>query len=250
MTGRRRRAALRVMTYNVHRCVGIDGRLSPERIARIIARHDPDFVALQELDVRRRRTNGVDQAHAIARHLEMSYHFHPTIALEEERYGNAILSRLPMRLAKRGILPGAGLAREPRGAIWVTLDLDGLPLQVVNTHLGLGRGERLAQANALLGPDWLGHADCNGHKILLGDLNAGPTSPVVQRLTTEFKDAQLDLAAHRPRNTWFGPMPARRIDHVLVDAEIDVVSAQVPAGGMAWLASDHLPLVVDLEVSC
>ena len=169
---------MRVMTYNVHRCVGIDGRLSPARIARIIAQHQPDFVALQELDAGRPRTGGIDQAHEIARHLEMAYHFHPTIVVEEERYGNAILSRLPMRLVKRAVLPGSGWGREPRGAIWVSLEADGPAIQVINTHLGLSRRERLTQADALLGPDWLGHPDCRGPKILLGDLNAGPTTPV------------------------------------------------------------------------
>ena len=62
------------------------------------------------------------------------------------------------------------------------------------------------------------------------------------------KDAQLELTEHRPQKTWFGPLPARRIDHVLVDQDTTVVGAKVPTNGRAWLASDHLPLVVDLEL--
>ncbi len=73
----KRRNTLRVMTYNVHSCVGMDGRLSTSRIARIIAQCRPDIVALQELDVGRGRTGGIDQAHAIAQELEMEFHFHP-----------------------------------------------------------------------------------------------------------------------------------------------------------------------------
>lgn len=85
------------MTYNVHGCVGMDGKLAPERIAsRVIARHTPDIVALQELDVGRRRSNGVDQAELIARRLEMEQIFSASLHVEEGRYGNAILTHLPM----------------------------------------------------------------------------------------------------------------------------------------------------------
>src|SRR6185369_10366729 len=91
---------LRIMTYNVHSCLGMDGRVSPARIGRVIARHQPDIVALQELDVRRRRTGGIDQAEAIARELEMKFQFHAAVEVGEERFGNAVFSRLPMRLVR------------------------------------------------------------------------------------------------------------------------------------------------------
>ena len=244
-------SGLRLMTYNVHSCIGMDGRSSPERIARVIARYEPDIVALQELDVGRPRTGGVDQAHLIARHLEMAYHFHPTIHLEEERYGNAILSRLPMRLVRAGALPGRGHwpRREPRGAIWVGIDLGDRELQVINTHLGLRRRERLAQAEALLGADWLGHPDCRDPAVLLGDLNAGPHSPVLRRLTANLRDAQRSVPGQRPAKTWFGPYPTARIDHVLTGPGITVRDVQVPKTGLARRASDHLPLIVDLDLN-
>ena len=83
--------SLRIMTYNVHSCIGMDGKTSPERIARVIARYKPDIVALQELDVKKVRTGTIDQAHLIAKLLQMEFHFHPAIHIEEERYGDAIL---------------------------------------------------------------------------------------------------------------------------------------------------------------
>ena len=97
---------LRVLTYNVHSCVGVDGKLASERIARVIARAKPDVVALQELDVGRKRTGGEDQAKRIADYLEMQYHFYPHIHAEDEKYGDAILSHLPLRIIKTGTLPG------------------------------------------------------------------------------------------------------------------------------------------------
>ncbi len=110
--------AFRVMTYNAHSCVGIDGKLSPRRVARVISRLNPDVVALQELDVGRHRTQSKDQARIIAECLNMDYHFHPAIQIEEEAYGDCILSRLPMRLVRSGMLPPLqdGNDREPRGA--------------------------------------------------------------------------------------------------------------------------------------
>ena len=106
----------RILTYNVHRCLGTDGRLSPERIADVIAAYEPDVVALQELDVGRLRSGGVDQAHAIARALGMHVHFHASLRVLEEQYGNAILTHRPSQLVKAEALPGLGEAPEPRAA--------------------------------------------------------------------------------------------------------------------------------------
>jgi len=139
---------------------------------------EPDIVALQELDVGRRRTNHVDQAHEIAERLSMSHHFHPAMMVEEERYGDAILTCYPERLVKAAALPDYPRVRalEPRGALWVEVEIDGRPVQIVNTHLGLVPREQQLQAAALAGPDWLGHPDCRAPAILLGDFNATVSS--------------------------------------------------------------------------
>jgi hypothetical protein len=119
-TGRER--FLRLVTYNVHSCIGLDGRLSPARIARVLAALDPDVVALQELDVCRQRSGCVDQAQEIAQALTMELHFLPCIERTGEKYGNAVLSRLPMRLIRADRLPQLHHYREPRGALWVRID--------------------------------------------------------------------------------------------------------------------------------
>ena len=69
----------RLLTYNVHRCVGVDRKLDVNRIADVIAEHEPDVVCLQELDVGRARTGWVDQADSIAQRLAMSVQFHPAM---------------------------------------------------------------------------------------------------------------------------------------------------------------------------
>ncbi|MFQ5444716.1 MAG: endonuclease/exonuclease/phosphatase family protein, partial [Nitrospinales bacterium] len=209
---------LRIMTYNVHSCIGMDGKLSPDRIARVIAQYNPDIVALQELDVGRQRTGEVDQAHMIANNLEMEFHFHPALQLEEELYGDAILSRYPMSLKRAGPLPS--LPHRPklekRGALWVTIDIEGREIQLFNTHLGLRKKERMLQAEALLGSQWLAHPDCRGPVVLCGDFNALPNSNICKRICENLKDAQTTLHNHRPQRTWFGHYPVGRIDHVFV----------------------------------
>ncbi|MDT8389197.1 MAG: endonuclease/exonuclease/phosphatase family protein [Lentisphaeria bacterium] len=242
---------LRVMTYNAHSCIGMDGKLDVERVARVIARVNPDVVALQELDVGRARSHGTDQAQLIARYLEMAFHFHPAMRVEEERYGDAILTHLPMRLIKAGSLPGlADRPRlEPRGALWVAVDLNGIEFQIINTHLGLSRRERMAQVEALLGGDWLGHEQCRGPVILCGDFNARPTSSPCRRLARHLKDVQAAAQDHRPKSTFFARFPILRIDHIFISPGLDVTSIDIPASKLARVASDHLPLVADVRVN-
>jgi endonuclease/exonuclease/phosphatase family metal-dependent hydrolase len=241
---------LRVMTYNVHSCIGMDGKLAPERIARVIARLRPDVVALQELDVGRARTFGMDQAELIARELEMDVHFHPALHLEEERYGDAILTHLPQRLIRAGPLPGLAdrPELEPRGALWVAIDLDGTEIQIVNTHLGLAPRERAAQIDALLGSEWLGSPGCRAPVVVCGDFNALPASPVCQRLGTVLQDAQRRVPGHRPRGTFFSRFPSMRIDHIYVSPAVEVAAIEVPDSELTRVASDHLPLLAELRI--
>ncbi len=244
------RESLRVMTYNVHSCIGMDGKLSPDRIARVIACHTPDVVALQELDVGRARTGGVDQVRRIAASLEMNFQFHPARYIGEERYGNAVLTALPMRLVKAASLPG--LADRPRlesrGALWVAIDVNGVEIQLINTHLGLRPRERQAQVQALLGEAWLEHPDCRPPVVVCGDFNARPSSASCRQLRQRLRDAQLELSRQRPRSTFFGRFPTARIDHIFIHPGIEVLDVDVPRAELSRLASDHLPLIVDIRL--
>jgi endonuclease/exonuclease/phosphatase family metal-dependent hydrolase len=240
----------RILTYNVRRCLGTDGRLSPGRIADVIAAYEPDVVALQELDVKRARTGGVDQAHAIAQALGMQMHFHASLRVMEEEYGNAILTHRPSQLIKASPLPGrtGRLAPEPRGALWASVNLGGTAVQVITTHLGLRRNERLAQVDCLLGPQWLGHQACREPVILLGDFNASPRSRAYQRLASRLHDAQNAVPHHRTRPTFPSRLPVLRIDHAFVSRSIHVVRVESIRSPMARVASDHLPLMIEFQV--
>ncbi len=241
---------LRIMTYNIHSCIGMDGKISPERIARVIAQCSPDVVALQELDVGRARTDRVDQADLIAQYLQMDYHFLPTTRVRKGRYGNAVLTHFPIRLVRADKLPGLpGKPQlEPRGGLWVAIKAGGTEIQFINTHLGLRPKERHVQAEALLGSGWLSHPDCREPTILCGDFNALPSSRVWRRLCTLLRDTQVELAGHCPKKTLFGRFPFARIDHVFVDPAIEVIGIEVPNTELTRVASDHLPLIVEVRI--
>jgi len=241
---------LRIMTYNAHMCIGMDAKASPERIARVINSYQPDIVCLQELDVNSRRTGHVDQALELANLLQMDQHFHGNLHFEQGAFGNAILTALPMTLVKAAALPThpdrAWL--DPRGAIWVIVKLAECNLQILNTHLGLYPRERLEQIQALTSTNWLENPSCRSPRILCGDLNATATSRVGRHLSEYLVDAQEITVGHRPKNTFFGRYPIARIDHIYVDSALQVRSTVVGDSALARMASDHLPLIVEIDM--
>ena len=219
----------RLLTYNVHRCVGVDRRLDVDRIVAVIAEHEPDIVCLQELDVGRARTGFTDQAGLIAEKLAMTHHFHPAMQVEAELYGDAILTHHPERLVKSAALPTLkgipGL--EPRGALWSAIEIEGVALN--------GRG-------------WLGHPECTGPTILTGDFNVTSLTRPYQALARRLPDVQRTLGLKPTIKTFPSSFPAVRIDHCFASPEIVVRSITAPFSPLARMASDHLPLVVDFEI--
>jgi endonuclease/exonuclease/phosphatase family metal-dependent hydrolase len=241
---------LRIMTYNVHRCVGVDRKLDPGRIAAVIAQARPDIVALQELDVGRPRTGGVDQAHAIAARLGMAFHFNAALKVQEEQYGDAILTSGELTLVKAGALPGSPDFKrlEPRGALWVDVRIGDHRLQVLNTHLGLVPHEQRAQARALAGPEWIGCALRRDPLILLGDFNATPHQAVYRTLTGRLRDARASVEASRASPTFPSRLPMLALDHVFVSRTVQVQAVRAITAPLARMGSDHLPLIVDFAL--
>jgi glycosyltransferase involved in cell wall biosynthesis/endonuclease/exonuclease/phosphatase family metal-dependent hydrolase len=245
-----RRETVRIMTYNVHGCCGMDHKIYPERIARVIARIDPDIVALQELDMHRMRSDGIDQPQVIAHILKMKYHFAPTISLEEQQYGNAILSRYPMRIVATYQLPQLPRKThlEPRGVIWVECVINGKKLQCMNTHLGLNAAERDHHIDTLLSQEWLGKVDAREPVVFAGDFNAAPSSRLIKKVSGLYKDVQQEMHNYQAQATWPGHFPVGRIDHIFVSPLITISHVAVPRTHLEKNASDHLPLIADIQI--
>jgi endonuclease/exonuclease/phosphatase family metal-dependent hydrolase len=240
---------LRVATYNVHGCRGMDGRRSEERIAEVIAMLDVDVIGVQELDLNRPRSAGVDQAAVIAKHLGWHHHFHPALRVADAQYGDAILSRYPMKLRKAQELPSVRtrVCPESRAAIWVEIETPGGAVQMINTHLGLGRRERFMQAQLLAGPEWLGGFEKNDPVILMGDFNSLPGSPPFELLARQLRDARTFVSPTPRLRTFPTRLPLLAVDHILVNDRLRVHSIKVARNASTKIASDHFPIVADLR---
>ena len=221
---------LRVVSYNIHHGVGMDGKLDLERIADVILQQNPDVVALQEVDNMATRSGSVDQAAVLAKLLGMQSVFGKCINLGEGGYGNAILSKHPIVETRVHRLPGGG---EPRVALEVVAKVDGELLSIVSVHFEWStEAIRLKQANALEGI-FSEHAQ---PVIVLGDFNARPESETMQLLRKTWSlipktGAQLTSPADVPRS---------EIDYILTrNLKVRGTSCFVMEEAVA---SDHRPL--------
>lgn len=240
---------LRVMTYNVHRCVGRGGRDSTEDIMRVCWEAQPDLVALQELDAPETdEAEGAHHARDLARGLGMTLLFCRTFRRGVGYYGHALLSRSPLELVQVTTFPIVSPVAEPRGAIWARAQIEGRTLEVVSTHLGVTRRDRREQARELFGEAWLGSPKMGPLRVVCGDLNAVPNASTYRRFASRMSDAQRAIAGRRPAPTFPSVLPFLRLDHVFVSPRVRVRSATVPHDARARRASDHLPLIVDLEL--
>lgn len=223
-------AEVRVLSYNIRHCQGLDGKVDAARIAAIIRSVRPDVVALQEVDRSVGRSGRVDQAEELGRLTGLRAVFGRTIDLDGGQYGNAVLAGLPVVRSVNHPLPGA----EPRAVIEV--DFGGFAFFA--THLDVGRDDALRMKSA---------AEINrrvkGPALLAGDLNSVIGSGPMKLLSAEWSFA--GQGGELP--TIPAPKPTRQIDFVLFRPAdrwkvIEVRVLDEPA------ASDHRPILAVLEL--
>lgn len=226
---------LRIASYNIHRAIGRDGCESPERIATVLHELDADIIALQEVGYASGTPGNVLE------YLGESIRAHVIegVTLQDDRghYGNAVLSRIPAGSIHLHDISVAG--REPRGAIELSLQVNGVALQVIATHLGLRPGERRHQVERLIPLFAASTADI---KILLGDLNEwflwGRPLRRLHRLFGR-TPAPATFPAH-----W----PCIALDRLWVQPLSAMNSLRAHNSPAAKIASDHLPLIAELYV--
>ena len=241
-------ARLRVATYNLRGCRGTDGHRSEERVAKVIAALEVDVIGLQELDRNRVRSGRVDQTRVVAEMLGWHAHFHPALRMGDEEYGDAILSRYPMRLRKACELPSVTtrLCPESRAAIWMEIETPRGKVQMINTHLGIGRREHLMQTELLLGPDWLGLVEPGEPLVLLGDFNSLPGSPPLKLLGRSLRDVRTFVSPPPALRTFPTRFPLLALDHIFINDRFAANSVAVVRNAETRIASDHFPVVADL----
>jgi endonuclease/exonuclease/phosphatase family metal-dependent hydrolase len=169
----------------------------------------------------------------------------------DEQYGDAILSRWPISSIQAGELPSkkAFPFRETRGALWVEIATPFGPVQVMNTHFGVGRGERLEQATALSSSDWIGAVREQEPLIVMGDFNSFPGSSAYKILTRRLRDAAREHG-HPSRSTFPTVLPCLTLDYLFVNDACTVHGVSVCVGREARVASDHFPLLGHIVPHC
>ncbi|MGQ0732553.1 MAG: endonuclease/exonuclease/phosphatase family protein [Acidobacteriota bacterium] len=237
-----RARALRVVTYNIHRCRGMDGRTRPQRIAAVLAAIDPDIIALQEVV----GASPLKPGHAaeIGAALGMGWVMAPTRHLRNALFGNVVLSHFPVVHHQQYDLTWKTC--EPRLVQRVDLQLgEGEILHFYNVHLGTALLERRDQAERLARV--VRDRRVTGPKIVLGDFNEWARGLATQLLAETLQS--VDLRQHlQRRRTYPGFFPLVHLDHIYFEgARVEVDRVSLPKDRLALMASDHLPLVADLR---
>ena len=233
---------LRVMTYNIHVGVGMDKKLDLPRVASVINAQHPDLVGLQEVDRGVTRTQRIDEIAELAKLTRMDYAFAFNLRYQGGQYGVAILSRLPIMATDHRLYQNTREA-ERRGFIRAEVIVNGHVLNFVTTHLDYQYDEgRLFEAQQLLSA----LKDVKGPLVVVGDFNDIPAGHAYQLMRYQFGDAWIESRSTDEGFSYPTDKPAKRIDYIFFRST-DRVRAK-----RAWIvkteASDHIPVVADLEI--
>jgi len=235
---------LKLVSYNIHSGIGTDGRFDLHRVEEVLREVDADLIALQEVGDYRGVTPRDDHPEHLAKQLGLHLAFGPNVERGGRRYGNAILSRLPI-LRSRNYDLSVG-HNEPRGALRCDLDLgEGQQLHLFSLHLGLSIRERRRQESLLLSSDILRDAVRSVPLVVCGDFNYWGPGAVRGLARQSIHDVALELECRE--RTFPSRFPLLRLDRIYVDEGVRPVSLQAHRSPMSELASDHLPLVLRFE---
>ena len=233
---------VRIATYNIHRCRGMDRRVVPSRIIDVLREIDADVIALQE--VIGAGPVGAGQAEEIGAGLGMGWVMNCVRSLRQHQFGNVVLSRYPIVHHSQYDL--SWRTCEPRACQRADLDLGhNRVLHVYNVHLGTAVLERRYQAPRLA--SYVHDHRIRGPKIILGDFNEWMRGLATRTLTSLFES--VDIQSHlKRRRTYPGLFPVVHLDHIYYEGDVEVCGVELPRNRKALIASDHLPLVANLRI--
>lgn len=226
---------LRLASYNIHRCIGLDGRFEPERIFDVMCELQADIIALQEVETL--HEGGLQLLESMSERTGLEAIAGPNILRDTGHYGNALLARADvMRIRRMDLSWTPGV--EPREAIAVDLELGEAHLRVAATHLGLRPAERRFQVRQLLN---LLTGDGRDMAALLGDINEWlPWSRPIRWIHDRF--------GRTPAPPTFpATLPVFALDRVWFEPRKHLLSVAAHKSALARVASDHLPVVAEVE---
>jgi endonuclease/exonuclease/phosphatase family metal-dependent hydrolase len=228
---------LTVASYNVHKCVGLDGRFEPDRVARVIEELNADVIGLQEIDSSHFSCKESEQVEYLAGATGYRAIMGPTITRQDSHYGNALLTN--HRIVDIRHIDLSIPRREPRCAIDVELEINGALVRVIVAHLGLSLLERPHQFRHL-------HSllDGNSHhiEILLGDFNEWyPRSRTLKSMHDHFGRPPAPV-------TFPSFFPLLALDRIWVKPKKTLMALRAHSTPLARVASDHLPIIATIEI--
>lgn len=237
---------VRIATYNIHKCVGMDRRFSPERIVKVLREIDADVIGLQEVLCHSRLHKRHHQAEFIAEELGMEFRLGDNRQIKGGEYGNVTLSRFPIENHTNFDITVHKY--EPRGCLRVKIPINGGdPLQFINVHMGTSYFERRLQVHKMLADNVLESPDLIGRRIVAGDFNEWVSGITTRLFRSSFKcvDPKMHLGQSR---TFPGLLPLVHLDHVYFDDGYRLRDARLHRSRTALIASDHLPIVVEFDL--
>ena len=239
---------MRILSYNIHKGIGgRDRRYQLPRILEVIEHARPDVLCLQEVARGARRSRRHNQpaileAHLTELHRQPVFHlYQQTVRYKLGGYGNLLLSRWPI-LVQHAISLRHG-QRKPRGAQLAVIDAPGGPVYLAHIHLGLSERERHWQMEHLLSHQ-LFRESLDLPTAIVGDTNDWRNTLARGRLAADgFVQVTSPLSRFR---TFPAYMPVGSLDKAYCRGTVEVAGAHVVRSKLARVASDHLPLAVDL----
>jgi len=239
---------IRIATYNVHRCRGMDRRVNVARIAEVLARLDADVVAVQEiLRTRDSAAPEADQVRFLARGLGYYFAFGETRKHRGAAYGNATFSRFPISFQHNYDITWRH--RQHRGCLRTDVHTraGGRTVHVYNVHLGTSPFERPHQASRLLSDEVLNTSTLRGPRLVMGDFNDWTRSVAARLMGSAFESVDMRLLGRR--RTYPGFFPVLHLDHFYYDRALRLTAFRLHRSKLAVVASDHLPLVAEFDLT-
>lgn len=239
--------SVRIATYNIHKSRGLDRRVNPDRVMKVLGELNADIIALQEVVCAAKHdTPKRDQARFFATALSYNYCVGATRHWRGRIYANVLLSRMPLRAAYTYDLSWRRYPR--RSCLRADIELpSGSFLHVFNVHLGLAFAERRYQARQLVGPDILTNEKLHGHRVLLGDFNDWTRELPSRLLATHLES--VDIRHHTgQRRSYPGVLPLVHLDHIYFDPTLQLQRVTLHRSKTALIASDHVPLIAEFSL--
>ena len=230
-------SGMRIVTYNIHKARGMDGRVTIKRIAEVLADLDADIIALQE--VFSSGDSGAGQLETLAATLNMHAAFGCNRHHRGRPYGNAVLSRWPIVEWRNMDLTWG--PKTKRGCIRADLNTPRGALHVFNIHMGTNYFERRHQVRRFLSSKQL-HENLDGPRVLVGDFNEWIRGLTTHMLSEKFESLNMELHI-RKRRSYPGFLPFLHLDHIYFERPLHIEKAELVRTRLARMASDHLPLM-------